>query len=109
VIDKQAMQDGTADSEGRATGEDCFGSLASIQKTNALEWLAHSRRDGDAEVAQRSNTIGHETLAAGLVDGRNCAVSDSNAEAAPTRRDRGGDARWAPSYDQDIDCILRVQ
>ncbi len=109
VIDKDAMQSRAADSEGRASREVCFGSLASAHKANALEGMARARRNGDAEVVQRSDTVGHEALATRLVDGRNRAISDGNAEPTTARRDRCGEARRTSADDEDVDWILRVQ
>jgi hypothetical protein len=44
----------------------------------------------DTERAQRSSAVGHESLTAGLINGRPVAVSDDDAQSFSARSDCGG-------------------
>jgi hypothetical protein len=48
----------------------------------------------DSHLVQSSQTIGHDALATGLVDGRNCAIYNGDAEPFARR----GDCRRQPGW-----------
>ena len=56
----------------------------------------------EAERARGSEAIGHDALAAGLIDGRHAAIGKRDIQAAAARGESGGESGRAAANDEEI-------
>jgi len=63
--------------------------------------------NGDPQLQKRLDGVGHQSFAAGLVNGRFCWIHDEHAEAFRARRDSRGQARGSAANDEDVRAVLR--
>jgi hypothetical protein len=86
------MQDGAAHTESVSFRKRRLGGNAAIDEANAMEGLARRPVPRDPETAQCGQAIGHQSFAAGFVDGRACTVGKGDSEAFAARGDGGCEA-----------------
>ena len=77
-----------------------LGFCAVAHATNSAAWIRFALGNRDAELVQSLNSVRHQSLAAGLVDGRNCAIRYHHAQTVTARRDgRRQTGRSAADYE----------
>ena len=73
-----------------------------VHKPNATEQKSAFRREGYAEPSQCGNTLGQDTLSAGLVDRGYPGIQNCYLQVEPACRDRRDDARRSRSDNDDL-------
>ena len=102
VIHHQVVQSGAAQAEAVAIGETRFDAGLAVGETNAAEGMSTGGLQVDAERAGGGQAIGHDAFTAGLVDGRNGAIGESDVEAAAARGDGGGEPSRSAADDEQV-------
>src|ERR1700730_4529812 len=96
MIEHDAMQMRSADAITSSARKVSLSFRASAHETNAAKWICLFW-NGDAEAVQGIDSVRHQSLAAGLVDRRNCAVRNQYAQTVTARRDGCRQARRSPA------------
>jgi len=73
-----------------------------LDESNTPEWETQIGGDYDAKFAESGYAIGHETFAAGFVDGRNGAVGYTGAKTLLTHGDGRRKSRGTAADDENI-------
>jgi hypothetical protein len=74
--------------------------VPAANKPNASKRESFRWTQDDTERAQRCPPVGHESLAASLINGRPVAIRDNDAQSLPSSGDRGGQpGRPAANYE----------
>ena len=105
AVEEEGVEGGTADADAAGGGE--IGGDARLigGEGDAGEFGAAAGVDTDAEVGEGTAGGGHESFAAGFVDGRASGVGDQDVGSALAKGDGGGEAGGAGSGDEDVTVI----
>src|ERR1700716_553073 len=79
------MQIGTPDSVRGSARKLSLGFCAVANETNTAEGIRFALGNRDAKLAQSFHSVWHQSLAAGLVDRRNCAIRQHHTQTATAR------------------------
>ena len=88
MVHHDAMQMRAPDSVRGPARKRGLGGHAVAHKTYAAEGIRFALGNRDAELVQRLDAVGHQSLAAGFVDRRNRAVGQHHAQTVTARGDR---------------------
>ena len=102
TIQQEPMQTNPADANSSPGWETCLNGDAIVQESNASERSGLIRADGDSELLERRQRIGHESFAAGLLDRRLGGVGYRDIKSFEPGRDGGCQARRPASYHENI-------
>ena len=67
--------------------------------------MTETIRERDSEPRQYSHTVGHQALAASLIDRRRGAIEDNNTQAFLSERNRSGKTGRSSTDDADVSLI----
>jgi hypothetical protein len=87
---------------GRNTGKDSSDFFLIRDEPDSAKWLPGICRQLDSEIVQCIHRLRHQSLAAGLVDGRVRGIGNYGAEAFATRGDCGGEPGWTAANYKDV-------
>jgi hypothetical protein len=102
TVEKEGVEGGAADADAGAIGEVSGDAGLIGGEENAGEGRAAAGIDLDAELGEGMAGIGHESFAAGFVDGRAAGVGEEDVGSALADGDGCGEARGAGSGDEDV-------
>jgi hypothetical protein len=89
MFHQELMQYRAADTEAVGSGKTGFGHEFPLDEPDPVKRKSRVAADSYPQIAQRGDTVGHYTFAAGLLGRRLRAVGEHDLEAALARRDRG--------------------
>lgn len=101
------MEDGAADSQTVSGTKVRTGSKFAVDKLNPAKREALIAANRNPQTAQDFNAVGHNALAAGLVDRQMARVSNGNGEPTLTRRNRRGQPGWSGAHHQNVGFRFR--
>ena len=96
------VQKSASNAEAVVAGKGSLGRELSVDKADPAEPKPDFGTEVDAEATQCREAIGHQALAARLVDGRLRPIRKNNTEAVPARRQSGGEPRRTAAGDEDV-------
>jgi len=106
MIRHDPMQMCTPDSVRRSARKRSLGLCVAAHETNAAERIRFGFGNRDAEIVQSFYSVRHQSLAAGLVDRRRCAIRQHHAQTVTARRDG---RRQAGRSAADYEYIPRIR
>src|SRR5580700_5370772 len=96
------MQHWTANAQTIAFGKAGFGRRSILHEADTMKRKAVTDGRGDSETGERRHAVGHQALAARLVDRRLRAIGDDHLEAAPACRDSRGESSGSAADHENV-------
>jgi len=106
AVEKEGVEGGAADADAGAIGEVSGDAGLIGGEGDAGEFGTAAGVDLDAELGESGAGVGHESFAAGFVDGRAAGVGEEDVGSALAEGDGGGEARGSGSGDEDVTVIV---
>ena len=99
------MQQSAADADAAAMREVGFDSAFVTDKTNSAKRAGVQTVEIEAKLAQGGDGVGHQALAAGLVNGRAKHVGNGDVKPLPAGRDGSGKSGGSTADDENIGSL----
>jgi hypothetical protein len=80
--------------------------LLAVEKSDASERVARRSRNRDTQIAQCRKAVGHQALSTGLIDRRNCAIGNDDAQAVTPGSNRSHESSRTAADDEDVNRIV---